>query len=53
MTAFRTFATGIGLLASVALAAGTAQAQQKEIKIGVIFDQTGAVRRRRLDRGLS
>jgi branched-chain amino acid transport system substrate-binding protein len=31
-----------GILASAAVALGAAHAQQKEIKIGVIFDQTGA-----------
>jgi branched-chain amino acid transport system substrate-binding protein len=42
MTALRSLAAGFGLLASAALSAGTVQAQQKELKIGLIFDQTGA-----------
>lgn len=42
MTALRSLAAGLGLLASAALSAGTVQAQQKELKIGLIFDQTGA-----------
>ncbi|MEZ5815672.1 MAG: ABC transporter substrate-binding protein [Hyphomicrobiaceae bacterium] len=38
----RILAAGLGLVATGALAIGQAQAQQKEIKIGLIFDQTGA-----------
>ena len=34
-------AAATGLVASVLLATGIAEAQQKEIKIGLIFDQTG------------
>jgi len=41
MRLWHSFAAGAGLLGALGLAAVSASAQQKEIKIGLIFDQTG------------
>ncbi|MEZ5856610.1 MAG: ABC transporter substrate-binding protein [Hyphomicrobiaceae bacterium] len=42
MLIVRPFATALGLVTAAALGLAPAAAQQKELKIGLIFDQTGA-----------